>query len=105
MIKVFVISPLGAKTAEEIEENVKWAQKLCRDLNEKGYNVFPAHLLYPQWYKDTDPEERNKGINFGLDWMRECNEVHVFATLRGISAGMAQEIRAAEEMGKKIIYV
>ena len=105
MKKIFVVSPLGAKTEEEIKENIKWTQKICRSINDEGYNVIAPVLLYPQWYSDTTPEERKKGIEFGLDWMLVCDEVRVFTTLRGISPGMTEEIKAAKAAGKPITYI
>lgn len=103
--KIFVVSPLTGKTTQEIEENIKWAQLICRKIILDGDNVFASHLFYPQFLMESNPEERAIGIECGSDWMPYCDEVHVFMTLRGITTGMKQEIDEAKKLNKIIKYI
>lgn len=55
------------------------------------------HLLFPQFLKDEDPEERKLGIKLGLEQLAMCDELWIFG--EEISEGMSQEIFYAEEKG------
>jgi hypothetical protein len=60
-------------------------------------------LLYPQYLNDNDEVERKLGLALARDLLKRCDEIHVF-TGRGVSEGMAAEIKLAHKLGKKIIY-
>ena len=60
-----------------------------------------SHLLYPQMLDDSDVEEREMGLMFGLALLRMCDEVWVFGE---ISRGMAEEIKEAKERKKTLRY-
>ena len=50
---------------------------------------------------DSDVEEREMGLMFGLALLRMCDEVWVFGE---ISRGMAEEIKEAKEWKKTLRY-
>ena len=51
--RIFICSPYSG-TKEEIANNVRIAQALCRIVIDKGHYPFAPHLLYPQFLVDTD---------------------------------------------------
>ncbi|MGI6011183.1 MAG: hypothetical protein ACOX8H_06750 [Ruminococcus sp.] len=55
------------------------------------------HLMYPQFLKDSDPDERILGIRLGVELMNVCDEVWIFGNK--ISNGMAFELEHASKLG------
>ena len=82
MKKVFICSPYRG----DVERNVALAN--CP--------VVP-HLMYPQFLKDSDPDERILGITLGVELMKICDEVWIFGST--ISSGMAFELEHASKLG------
>lgn len=95
--KIYVAS----KYAGDMDTNVKNAVSYCRRVIEEGHMPIAAHLLYPQILNDSNPEERELGILFGMALVRLCDEVWVFGD---VSPGMAEEIREAKTMKKTLRY-
>ena len=60
-----------------------------------------SHLLYPQMLNDSDPQERELGMDFGLALLACCDEVWVFGKP---SPGMEREITEAKRLNKPIQY-
>lgn len=96
--KVYVAS----KYKGDIDRNVKAAIGYSQIVIEKGYMPVVSHLMYPQILDDNDPEERRLGLSFGLALLRVCDEVWVFGE---VSEGMAQEIREARRLQKRIRFI
>lgn len=94
MKKVFICSPYRG----DIERNRKLAIQLCRLAFTLGYAPFAPHLLYPQILDETTPEGRGKGINAGLEYLIECDEMWLL-TSHGITEGMEIEKKVAEKEG------
>lgn len=67
-----------------------------------GVSPIVPHLLFPQFLKEEDPEERDLGIRLGLEQLAMCDELWVFG--KEISQGMSKEINFAEERGIPIKY-
>ena len=95
--KIYVAS----RYAGSIEANVQAAIRYCRRVIEAGYMPIASHLLYPQMLDDSDFEEREMGLMFGLVLLRMCDEVWVFGE---ISRGMAEEIKEAKDRKKTLRY-
>ena len=55
------------------------------------------HLFFPSFLSENEPEERETGIQFGLEWLNDCDELWVIGSR--ISEGMKREIAVAEELG------
>jgi len=100
---VFVCSPFRNPDLVEAAANVDYARYACFALTRCGLNPVAPHLLYPQYLHDNDEVERKLGLALARDLLKRCDEVHVF-TGRGVSGGMAAEIKLAHKLGKKIIY-
>lgn len=103
-IKRLVI--LESPYAGDVEANVAYARQCVRDSLQRGEAPIASHLLYtqPGILRDDVPEERNLGIDAGLQWQC-CAEAIVVYTDRGISGGMKQGINRAKKLyNTKIEY-
>jgi len=95
---VFICSPY----AGDIETNTMRAKRYARfAVIENAVPIIP-HLMYPQFLKEDNPDERRLGIEMGLILMSKCEEVWVFGNR--ISSGMGIEIRKAKKWNKKIRF-
>jgi hypothetical protein len=92
---VYVCSAFGGK-----EENLVKARKYCKWIMEETRAIpIAPHLLFPQFLDDAKPEEREKGVNAGLELLKICEEIFVFVEdLAPISAGMMAELRLASDL-------
>ena len=97
-MRVFICSPFRG----DIEKNVKKTQKHARKAALMGVSPIAPHLLFPQFLKEEDPDERDLGIRLGLEQLAMCDELWVFG--KEISQGMSKEISFAEERGIPIKY-
>jgi len=95
---VYIASPYSG----DIENNVKLARDYCRFAVSEGVNPVAAHLLYPQFLKDNDLEQRQLGLALALELLRKCDQIWVFGEY--ISKGMAGEIDEAERVGITVVY-
>lgn len=93
MKKVYVVSPYSGA----VKQNVEFARKCCRKLSDEGCIPFAPHLLFTQFLDDDIPQERERGIQFGLELMKLCDEVVVCGDY--ISRGMGAEIACAKDLG------
>lgn len=93
-----------SKYAGDVEINVFKAVKFCRYAVSKGMIPVASHLLYPQILDDTNPLQREMGLQFGLALLELCREVWVFNENRELSSGMRGEIAHARIIGKPVRY-
>lgn len=104
--KVYVCSPFrptAAAMADRVEEqrsNIERALKACRILAMMGIQPLAPHLYFTRFLKDDVAAERDAGIQFGLSWLEQADELWVFGDR--VSDGMAQEIARAKELGKPV---
>ena len=89
-----------SRYAGDVEGNVAAARNYCRYAMDNGYIPVASHLLYPQFLRDENPEERKLGLLFGKILMDKCDEVWVFGS--ELSAGMQAEYDRAKRKGYKI---
>lgn len=80
---VYLCSPLRGN----YEENMKRATEYCKTASELGVIAFAPHLYFTQFYRDTIPEEREKGLQLGLAMLDKCEELWVMGNR--ITQGMA----------------
>jgi hypothetical protein len=80
-----------------LESNLALARKYCKYVIDQGNNVFCAHLLFPQFLDEANPNDREKGIALGEEWMYRCEETWVFTKNGVLSKGMTQEIKHCRE--------
>lgn len=91
--------------AGEVETNETYARNCLRDSLERGEAPFASHLLYTQKgvLDDLIPEERQWGIDAGLQWALRADMTAVYIDL-GISRGMQYGIDHAVAAGRPIDY-
>jgi hypothetical protein len=95
---VIMESPYRGDTPEQTVENLFYARCCLKDCLDRGEAPIASHLLYTQVLNDTDPKQRQHGIEAGLAWMRRA-DASVIYTDRGISEGMRKGIEAARFAG------
>lgn len=93
---VYICTPF----AGDIEDNLCFARAACRYASDCGYAPIAVHLLYPQILDDTDPTEREIGIQMGLRVLASCDEVWICG--ERISHGMSCELAEAKRLGVQI---
>jgi len=92
---------LESPYAGDIERNTLYARFCMRDsIVNHGESPFASHLLYTQAHilNEHIPEERALGIETGLEFARATEKTVVYTDL-GITKGMEQAIKAAEDNG------
>lgn len=90
---IYVASPY----AGDIEQNTEFARKACRHVMNEGHAFFAPHLLYPQLLNDSNPQERQAGLDMGLAMLPRCDELWCYGDR--ISHGMHLEIEEAVRIG------
>ncbi len=94
---------LESPYAGQVMRNKEYALNCMLDMIERGEATFASHLLYPQVLDDEDIIQREGGILAGFSWMAVAELVAVYTDL-GISKGMRQGMRQAEELGIPIVF-
>lgn len=103
---VYVCSPFRATAVSEADReveqraNTERALKACRILAMMGIQPLAPHLYFTRFLKDELAAERAAGMQFGLSWLEQADELWVFGDT--VSEGMAQEIARAKELGKPV---
>lgn len=97
--KIFVSSPL----AGDYEENIKKVKAYCRWVVLQGNIPLAPHAYYTGFLKEESKEERQLGMDMGLHWLAESDEIWVFNHY-GISQGMQVEIDMAKRLSIPIKY-
>jgi len=97
MKKIYICSPYRG----DIEKNKRNARRYCLLALKQGHFPIAPHLIFTEFLDDDVPEEREMGLQLGLEMLDLCNEVWVFG--RQISEGMQQEILYAKTKPYKLI--
>jgi hypothetical protein len=94
---------LESPYAGDVAANEEYARLCVRDSLSRGEAPIASHLLYtqPTILDDTDPDERQWGIDAGLAWKSVAQGSVVYVD-RGITAGMKYGIAAAYLAGLSI---
>ncbi len=71
----------------------------------RGEHPWASHITYtqPGILDDSNPEERQLGIDVGLDWGQFAEKTVVYTDL-GISSGMKYGIANAESRNRPVEY-
>ena len=100
--KVFICSPFhprgdtAGQRAEDLRHNRQRARLACEYAVSCGYLPLAPHMFFPTFLDENAPRERELGIQFGLEWLGECQELWIIG--RRITRGMKREIAAARAM-------
>lgn len=91
--------------AGDVEANIEYARRCVKDSLSRGEAPIASHLLYtqPGILDDDIPEERQWGIDAGLEWRRVADITAVYSD-RGVTKGMEYGIALAEEEGNPVEY-
>lgn len=95
---VYICSPY----AGDIPHNIEAAKAYSRFAVAMGYIPLAPHLLFPQFLNDSNYQDRQLGLYFGIVLMSKCSEIWVFGNT--ISPGMAAEIQRAKCKKYRIRY-
>lgn len=96
---VYIASPLRGDYSKNIKKATEYCEKACS----LGVLAFAPHLYFTQFYNDTIPEQREKGLEMGLSMLEKCEELWVMGI--NISQGMRSEIAYAKSLGIPIYDV
>lgn len=95
MKKVYVCSPLRETRLNTEWTNKENAKKYCRFVAEAGELPIAPHIYCTEFLKDDVPDERQLGMEMGIELLMSCRELWVFGDC--ISDGMAREIELAAQ--------
>lgn len=90
---IYVASPY----AGDIEKNTEFAKEACRHVMSEGHAFFAPHLLYPNLLRESEPAERQAGLDMGIAMLSRCDELWCYGD--HISYGMHLEIEEARHIG------
>ena len=79
-----------------MRHNRQRARLACEYAVSHGYLPLAPHLFFPEFLSEDVPEEREAGIQFGMEWLLGCDELWVIGNR--ITKGMKREIAMAEEL-------
>lgn len=91
MKKIYVCSPYRG----DVETNIKNVKKYCWLVSLDGIPIAP-HLYFTQFLDDDYAGDRRKGMEMGMELLKECDEIRVFTD--EVTEGMIDEIKAAKEL-------
>lgn len=95
---VYICSPLRG----DVERNIRKANGYCRFAATKSAVPIAPHAMFTGFLDDAIPQERQMGLEMGLELLKRCCELWVFGNR--MSEGMKAEIKAAEELNITIKY-
>lgn len=90
---IYVASPY----AGDIEQNTAFAKEACRHVMNEGHAFFAPHLLYPNLLRESEPAERQAGLDMGIAMLSHCDELWCYGDRS--SYGMHLEIEEARRIG------
>lgn len=104
----YVASQLRGDEAKHINLAIQHARFLLEWQRSKGFNQIElpktSHVEYPLILNDSDFDDRELGLQAGLDFIEWCERVHVFIKNNIVSSGMMAEISWAKTLDKPIVY-
>jgi len=109
MHKTYICSRFRAYTPEERQFNIDVARYFCKVVIDRSPSEIPIapHLFFPQFMDDDNEDERECGIEMGLELLTECDTIVVVIIDNHVSEGMMGEIslcmQRAVEMDVEII--
>lgn len=99
MNKLLVI--VESPYAGDVKRNEIYARRCMKDSLNRGEIPFVSHLLYTQVLDDKIPEERKIGMDAGWGVIRYSDYTVCYIDY-GISNGMAEGIKIAQDFGHKV---
>jgi dienelactone hydrolase len=87
---VYVCHPYGDDPAG----NAAAMRSICQTITDAGDIPIAPALYFPQWLDESDPDDRERGLEMACAMVRLCREVRVYGP---VTSGMRREIDAAHE--------
>lgn len=100
--RVFICSNYRATSQEQLDKNIQNAKDWSRRAILEGHLPYTPHLYFTTFLDDEIEEERTLGIQSGLRWLEECDELWVCSET--LTDGMIKEIKHALAHEITIIY-
>lgn len=97
-MKPFVI--IESPYRGDVEPNLDYARRCCRDSFNRGEQPFASHLFYPQFLNDDLLKEREAGIGFGYALWNWADKITFYCD-RGWSTGMLFALRRIAGIGRQ----
>lgn len=102
--KVYICSPLSAPTAEGIRRNMEAARWYMRLISQLWQcRAVAPHAYLPEFLDDTDGQERELALSFGLAYLDTCDRLVICGSR--ITRGRLGEILHAAAKGIPIFWV
>jgi hypothetical protein len=101
--RVIIESPFAAGNKADADRNLRYAHEAMVNSILRGEAPFASHLLYTQVLDDHKPEQRAWGMDCGFAWLPQAEAVVVYIDL-GISSGMAEGMKRAEQAGLNVEF-
>ena len=95
---IIICSPYSGN----ILKNTYKAQEYCKYVYRQGHIPFAPHLFFPRFLNEHNREEREVGIQLGIEILKRADELWIFGNT--VTNGMKQEIEAAKKFNKIIKY-
>src|SRR5699024_266995 len=89
-----------AVAKDQLASNINRAVMACKLLIRLGHLPLAPHLYFPRFLDDTIASEREDGIQMGLLWLKQADEVWVFGS--EIAEGMSREIAEAKALNNPV---
>lgn len=101
MKKVYIAHPIGG----DVDGNLVKVAEIIREITLNAPNVIPIapYFVLCHALDDTDPEERKRGMEVGLDYIKHASGLEIWLYGDRISAGMKAEIKHAQHYGFSVI--
>ena len=94
MRRVVICSPWRARTSQGERLHARYLDACLADSYARGEAPIAAHAIGPRVLREEIEEERARGIQAGLAWIRSADALVVYVDL-GISEGMVREAEEA----------
>lgn len=95
----YICSPLRGN----IEENMERAHEYCAYAASCGVIPLAPHTMFTHYLDDHRPEQREQGLEMGLELLKRCDEIWVMGPHR--SQGMQGEIELAVTEKIPLLYI
>lgn len=90
---IYICSPVKG----DAENNIAKAREYCKEVLNIGHIPIAPQVAFSGMLNDDIPQEREKALSIGLEFVKQCNELWIFGDR--ISKGMEGEIKLAKEIG------
>ena len=95
---VFICSPFRG----DVETNTARARRYCYFAHTQRVAPAAPHLHNPQFLDENLPDERQAGIEIGLEYLRRADELWCFGDR--LTEGMEIELQAAQHLKILVRY-